>query len=772
MGAQVVIDIEDQRLARLVGTRLRPRGVPVTVVAPGTDVTDAVTTDIPTVMVVSGDAPAPAADGHQPAGRASRLAPGACHGGVEVVVVGDDPERASRLAASPGAVIDLSDPDGLATVLLERADAAIAVDLAGASGTGSEHRVLQAAEAHRRRPRVNDGALAVIDVAERRRLSDRLGRDAFHDLIGQVESHLAALVPPSTTLGRDEEGRILAALTGVSSEAAAAVLERAARSLAGAFFAVGEEATQVTPTVGYVPLDSGRTAAELRDRARRAAAANACLLDLVPTPWDPSLETEEGRRARGRRRTRLQRTGAALAGRTVAGQLVLTTLAALGLPYLALMGLAGAGIHPAGPLFVVLVASMVFTSYLVVTEHLYALDSLGPRGGPPPWRDGERYAPATAVIAAYLPNESATVASTLRAFLDLDYPGGLQVILAYNTPQDLPVEETLRALASHDPRLVLLRVPDSSSKAQNVNAALELATGEFVGIFDADHHPAPDAFHRAAQWIDAGYDVVQGHCAVRNGGVSHLARVVAVEFESMYAVSHPGRARMTGFGIFGGSNGYWRTSRLRSVRMRPAMLTEDIDATVRALLDGAQIASDPGLLSWELAPTTWAPLIRQRLRWAQGWSQVSWRYLVPALRSPKLSRQQKAGFFYLMGWRELYPWISMAIFPVMAFVLLHPTRSVHLRWDTMYGYAALLTLAVGPLQAFIAYALAARSLRAHGRWFLAYCLVNFGYNEFKNAIARVAQLKELLGEHVWHITPRQAGVPGAAPPPETEAVAA
>jgi len=48
-----------------------------------------------------------------------------------------------------------------------------------------------------------------------------------------------------------------------------------------------------------------------------------------------------------------------------------------------------------------------------------------------------------------------------------------------------------------------------------------------------------------------------------------IARMVAVEFEAIYAVSHPGRARLHNFGIFGGSNGFWRTDALRRTRMRP-----------------------------------------------------------------------------------------------------------------------------------------------------------------------------------------------------------
>ena len=104
---------------------------------------------------------------------------------------------------------------------------------------------------------------------------------------------------------------------------------------------------------------------------------------------------------------------------------------------------------------------------------------------------------AVAVIAAYLPNEADTVVDTLRAFLDQEYAGGLQVVLAYNTPRPLRVEAELEAMADGNPDLTLLKVDDSTSKAQNVNAALRVVEGEFVGIFDADHHPMPGAFERA-----------------------------------------------------------------------------------------------------------------------------------------------------------------------------------------------------------------------------------------------------------------------------------
>jgi hypothetical protein len=88
-------------------------------------------------------------------------------------------------------------------------------------------------------------------------------------------------------------------------------------------------------------------------------------------------------------------------------------------------------------------------------------------------------------------------------------------------------------------------------------------------------------------------------------------------------VSLPIRARLHDFGIFGGSNGYWKARLLHETRMYAFMPTEDIDSSLRALLDGHRIASDPFLVSRELAPVTVRALWNQRMRWAQGWFQVS-----------------------------------------------------------------------------------------------------------------------------------------------------
>lgn len=550
------------------------------------------------------------------------------------------------------------------------------------------------------------------------------------------------------------------------------------RTLVGHQRGEGDDEVRLTPLVGYAGLQRG-------ERSAYASALLACAtsrerLDLEPTAGPAQLGEREVAAALGERA--LDEPGETTAGRTFLGraraltsrpgarlwtQAVLTILIGAGVPYLAYSVAARNGVDLTAFTYPIVVVALVLTALAIVVESMLALEPTQPEPVP----DGARPAPASAIIAAYLPNESATILSTLEAFRRVEYEGGLQIILAYNTPTDLPVEASLRELAGSDDRILLLRVPDSTSKAQNVNAALEHVTGELVGIFDADHHPAPNSFDRAWQWLRSGTDVVQGHCVVRNGSASTVARLVAVEFESIYAVSHPGRAQLHGFGIFGGSNGYWRTEVLREVRMRRRMLTEDIDSSVRALTEGYRIASDPRLVSYELATTTLGQLTAQRLRWAQGWLQVSVQRLADVLRSPHLTARQKAGATYLLAWREVYPWMSLQMYPILLFALAHRGAIQHHSWFiSLFVASTVLTLGIGPLQTWMAYLLGAPSIRQERRWFWHYLVLSGLFTELKSALTRISHIKELQRERVWRVTPRQ--IPATAGTPQTEAQAA
>jgi cellulose synthase/poly-beta-1,6-N-acetylglucosamine synthase-like glycosyltransferase/GGDEF domain-containing protein len=593
-------------------------------------------------------------------------------------------------------------------------------------------------EAERIRLTHRPACLAYLVLHELSEVGARLGQRAQDVVLAQIVALVRSDGRALDEIGH-HSGQLALLLPDTAPWAAQARLDRLVSRVHSRTFWVEGSAVQLTPAVGFAPLEPGTETGETEERAWTATTHAAEQLDLQVQPWRRSYD-EQSRRGRLRRWLDRRRT---------LFQVLAQQTACLGLPLLAYWMLDQAGLDITSVAYLAVVAALAFTALAIWIECLAAYRP------PQPEEARGRYPPASAVIAAYLPNEADTILDTVDAFLGQDY-NQLQVILAYNTPEDLPVEDELRAIAARDPRFEPMRVHWSTSKAQNVNAALARVTGTFVAVFDADHHPAPGSFRRAWSWLSNGVDVVQGRCVVRNGEEGFVQRLVASEFEAIYGVAHPGRARVHGFGIFGGSNGYWRTSLLTQTRLRSFMLTEDIDSSMRVLTEGGRIVSDPGLVSTELAPESWRALWGQRLRWAQGWSQVSWRYLRTALRNNQLTRRQRLGLAYLLGWREVYPWISLQIFPILGFWFLRGEPVISWVVPVFLATTAF-TFSAGVAQAWTAWRLASPDLRRHGRWFLVYGLVSqLLYMEFKNIVARTAHLKELMGERKWKVTPRKA----------------
>lgn len=598
------------------------------------------------------------------------------------------------------------------------------------------------------------GHVALLGLNESGSIRARFGERGVDEVLRQVADVISAVVTPLETAGRTPDGGFGLLLPETSSDDVRDLLQVLSERLAGRRLDVEGSKVSVTPLIGYVPLDAVQSAKQAVEQAGAALEHAQVHLDLRPIAYRPEMLAEAA--APRRRRPLLERLRTPF-------QLALTVVLGTVLPFFLYLWCDRAGFDITPVAYLVVVVSLLVTGIAIWVEGLLALNPVQPPPAPEEQESGPAYPPASAVIAAYLPNEAATVLETVEAFLKVNYPGDLQVVLAYNSPVPLPVERVLGELAKRETRFTLLKVEGSTSKAQNVNAALQIVTGEFTGVFDADHLPAADSFVRAHRWMADGYDVVQGHPVVRNGDASWVARTVAVEFEMIYAVSHPGRAKLHGFGIFGGSNGYWRTQLLRETRFRGSMLTEDIDSALRVVEAGYRIGSDPYLISRELAPTTLQALWNQRMRWAQGWFQVSLGHLFGALRNPGLTPRQRFGFFFLLGWREVYPWLSVQMFPLIAFYAHRAGGPQHLDWFVpVFVLTTIFTLSVGPWQTLFAYRQSDPEIRSRTAWFWLYLVVaSVFYTEYKNVIARVAQVKQAMREKAWKVTPRAAGTGGA-----------
>ena len=267
------------------------------------------------------------------------------------------------------------------------------------------------------------------------------------------------------------------------------------------------------------------------------------------------------------------------------------------------------------------------------------------------------------IIVAYLPNEQDIILGRIHYAIDkIIYPRDkIRINVVYNTPETMePLESEMNRLAEKHSHLRVIKVPNSQSKAANLNYFCTLDTGaDVIAIFDCDHYTHPYSPRWAVErfMADPKIDTVQGRCVVFNADSTFLAAMIAVEFDKIYAVSHPGRAEMFNFGLFCGSNGYWKASLLRELKMDFNMMTEDIDSALRAFGRGAKVVHDYNVTSYELAPVTLQAFWKQRLRWAQGWAQASVKHTRLAWNRidegrPKREFKQRFGLLSLLYIRE------------------------------------------------------------------------------------------------------------------------
>jgi cellulose synthase/poly-beta-1,6-N-acetylglucosamine synthase-like glycosyltransferase len=313
------------------------------------------------------------------------------------------------------------------------------------------------------------------------------------------------------------------------------------------------------------------------------------------------------------------------------------------------------------------------------------------------------------LIVAYLPNEKDIIMDqALYALNKIIYPEDkIRINILYNTPKPIePLQTELQALTKEYSHCRVISVPNSTSKADNLNYFFKLDTGsDVIAIYDCDHFPHPYSPRWAAERFcqDQNVKIVQGRCVVYNSNESLLTQLVTVEFDKIYAVSHPGRAVMMGFALFCGSNGYWKADLIKQLKMDESMLTEDIDSALRAFTVGAKCVHELNVVSYEQAPryaSTHGPLLslaiifltfcskfdafwKQRLRWAQGWTQASMKHLKLAWNhSPEgafnsnRSFSQRFGIFSLLFVREWsYYLVTQYTCLVLGFVITKFPRS-------------------------------------------------------------------------------------------------
>ena len=284
-------------------------------------------------------------------------------------------------------------------------------------------------------------------------------------------------------------------------------------------------------------------------------------------------------------------------------------------------------------------------------------------------REGPADPPAPIDVYFLVPalNEEAVIEATIANLLEVP---DAHVVLVDDASDDATVA---LATAAGDERLTIVRrsFPDARSgkgEALNagfvqINAMVDAGHQDpervLVVVMDADGRLSPGALtHVTPLFDDPHVGGAQLGVRIANRSRNVLTIIQDVEFWGVSAVAQFGRNR-SGTVSLGGNGQFTRLAALRELGDEPwsGSLTEDLDLSVRLLLDGWTLASTSKAFVRQEAVDTVQKLLVQRTRWYQG-HMTCVRRLPSLWASPNLSNVavSEISFYLLIPWIFVLPW--------------------------------------------------------------------------------------------------------------------
>jgi len=264
------------------------------------------------------------------------------------------------------------------------------------------------------------------------------------------------------------------------------------------------------------------------------------------------------------------------------------------------------------------------------------------------------------VVAAR--DEQAVIRRLVERITSLRYPPGQLLLWVIDDGSEDRTPELLEELQRQEPLLRVLRRSRQAGggKSGALNLVLPQLQGRWLLVLDADADLQEDVLERLIPWAEAGdWSAVQLRKAVANPDANLLTRAQAMEM-AFDAVIQQGRLCAGGVAELRGNGQLLRREAVQACGgFNEATVTDDLDLSMRLLLDRQPIGIlwDPPVQ--EEAVLTLPALWRQRQRWAEGGLQRFLDY-APGLLSDRLNGKQKTDLLSFFVLQYMMPVMAAA----------------------------------------------------------------------------------------------------------------
>jgi hypothetical protein len=278
---------------------------------------------------------------------------------------------------------------------------------------------------------------------------------------------------------------------------------------------------------------------------------------------------------------------------------------------------------------------------------------------------GELSTDSIVTIQLPLYNEMYVAERLINAVCEIDYPKKKLEIQVLDDSTDETTNIVHQAVEEKKAEgfdiIHIRRGSRKGFKAGALKEAMKTAKGEFIAIFDADFIPHKDFLKKTLSFFtDNNIGMVQTRWEHLNGDYSMLTKAQALALDGHFVIEQSVRNKAGFFINFNGTGGVWKKKCIEDAgNWNDDTLTEDLDLSYRAQLNGWRFVFLKDFTSPAELPSEINALKNQQFRWTKGAIETAKKILPKVWKANIPLRVKLQSTFHLTN-NLVFPFILLA----------------------------------------------------------------------------------------------------------------